>query len=120
VALLDGQVLPAQYRPERIVAADVQSLLRRVHVTPADDLSAAFPAEHACRLRITLRDGRVVERAKRDYFGFHTRPATWDSAAAKLASLAGDDMAELVDAVSVLDRIPVRDLTTILEKGRAS
>ncbi|HYB37192.1 MAG TPA: MmgE/PrpD family protein [Mycobacterium sp.] len=120
VALLDGQVLPAQYRPERIVAADVQSLLRRVHVTPADDLSAAFPESHACRLRITLRDGRVIEGAKRDYFGFHTRPATWDSAAAKLASLAGDDMAELVDALSVLDRIPVRDLTTILEKGRAS
>ena len=120
VAALDGQVLPAQYEPSRIVRDDVQALLRRVHVRPAGDLSAAFPDAHACRLRITLRDGRVIEGAKRDYFGFHTRPATWDSAAAKLAALAGDDMTELVDAVSVLDRIPVRDLTTILEKGRAS
>ena len=120
VALLDGQVLPAQYRPERIGADDVQSLLQRVRVRPADDLSAAFPDAHACRLRITLRDGRVIEGAKRDYFGFHTRPATWASVTAKVTSLAGDDMTELVDAVSVLDRIPVREFTTILEKGRAS
>jgi 2-methylcitrate dehydratase len=120
VALLDGQVLPAQYEPARITRDDVQSLLRRVHVRPAADLSAAFPDEHACRLLVTLRDGRAISGSKRDYFGFHTRPATWQSGAAKLASLAGDDMTELVDAVSALDRIPVRDLTTILEKGRAS
>ena len=32
VALLDGQVLPEQFRPERIAAPDVQELLRRVEV----------------------------------------------------------------------------------------
>src|SRR6266849_5115893 len=34
VALLDGEVTPAQYVPERIVREDVQSLLRKVTIRP--------------------------------------------------------------------------------------
>src|ERR671935_1083287 len=89
VALLDGQVLPAQYAPERIAAADVQALIRRVGVRPAADLSARFPAEHACRLRIVLRDGRELTAEKADYLGFRTRPMGWDDALAKFELLAG-------------------------------
>ena len=59
VALLDGQVLPEQFAPERIVRPDVQALLRRVDVRPAADLSARFPDEHACRLRLHLPTGRA-------------------------------------------------------------
>jgi 2-methylcitrate dehydratase len=120
VALLDGQVLPDQYEPERIGRHDVQALLRRIHVRAADDLSTAFPAEHACRLHIELADGRVLEGQKRDYEGFHTRPATYESVTSKLASLAGSDHSEIVDTVANLEHIPVRDLTAILEKGRAT
>ncbi|MGH2994593.1 MAG: MmgE/PrpD family protein, partial [Solirubrobacterales bacterium] len=39
VALIDGQVLPEQFAPERIRRADVQALLRRVVVRPAADLT---------------------------------------------------------------------------------
>src|SRR5262249_17028295 len=60
VALLDGQVLPAQYEQERIARADVQALLRRVRVQPAADLTARFPEEHACRVRVRLADGTVL------------------------------------------------------------
>src|SRR5207247_10396691 len=49
VALIDGQVLPEQFAPERIVARDGQALLGRVEVRPAADLTARFPTEHACR-----------------------------------------------------------------------
>ena len=41
VALLDGQVLPEQYRPQRITADDVQALLRRVEVRPDPDAVAS-------------------------------------------------------------------------------
>src|SRR5207249_2519496 len=44
-AVAEDQVLPAQYAPERIAAADVQALIRRVDVRPAADLGARFPAE---------------------------------------------------------------------------
>jgi 2-methylcitrate dehydratase len=118
VALLDRQVLPAQYTPDRIAAEDVQGLLRRVHVRPADDLSRAFPEQHACRLQVTLGDGRVLRIEKPDYEGFHTRPATWATAERKLRALAGPDTEEIVDAIARLDEIPVRTLTEILETRR--
>lgn len=117
-ALLDGQLMPAQYEPARIARESVQSLLRRVHVRPADDLSRAFPDEHACRLAVRLLDGRVLHIEKRDYEGFHTRPATWPSAVAKLRLLAGGNTDEIADAVRHLDEISVRTLTTLLETWR--
>lgn len=88
VAALDGQVLPAQFASERITAGDVQALLRRVHVRPADDLSDLFPDRHACRLAVRLRDGRQLTAHRQDYPGFHTRPMSWETVAAKFDSLA--------------------------------
>jgi 2-methylcitrate dehydratase len=122
VALLDGQVLPEQYAPERIVAADVQALLRRVEVRPADDLSARFPHEHACRLRVVLDDGTVLTTEKSDYEGFLTRPMTWQRAREKFVRLAAatvepDHAAELADAVAALDELETRDLTALLARA---
>jgi 2-methylcitrate dehydratase len=119
VALLDGQVLPEQYAPERIVAADVQALLRRVDVRPAHDLSARFPAEHACRLRLVLDDGTALTTEKSDYEGFLTRPMTWQRAREKFERLAAatvepEHAAELADAVAALDELETRDLTALL------
>lgn len=88
VAVLDGQVLPAQFAAERIRADDVRGLLQRVRVRPADDLSRLFPERHACRLSVRLRDGRVLAAAKQDYEGFHTRPMRWDTVVAKFTGLA--------------------------------
>jgi len=124
VALLDGQVLPEQYAPERIVAADVQSLLHRVDVRPAADLTARFPAEHACRLRLVLDDGTVLAAEKRDYEGFLTRPMTWLRAREKFERLAGaaiepEQTAELADAVAVLDELGTRDLAALLAHAHA-
>jgi 2-methylcitrate dehydratase len=62
VALLDGQVLPEQYLAERIAAEDVLELLLRVDVRPDRALSDRFPAEHSARVRLRLRDGRLLER----------------------------------------------------------
>ena len=49
---------------------------------------ARFPAEMPCRLRIFLRDHRVLSLEKRDYAGFFTRPFTWEQAEAKFMRLA--------------------------------
>ena len=121
VALLDGQVLPAQYAPERIAAADVQALIRRVGVRPAADLSARFPAEHACRLRIVLRDGRELTAEKADYLGFRTRPMGWDDALAKFELLAGGRApAGLAEAVERLEEVEAAELCALLERVRAA
>ncbi|OGO64044.1 MAG: 2-methylcitrate dehydratase, partial [Chloroflexi bacterium RBG_19FT_COMBO_47_9] len=55
VAILDDQVLPPQYLPERIKQGDVQSLLRMVKVRPQAEFSQRFPAEMPCRITITLQ-----------------------------------------------------------------
>jgi len=121
VALLDGQVLPEQFTPERIARPDVQELLQRIEVHPAADLSARFPAQHACRLRVLLRDGRTFFGEKSDYEGFLTRPMSWERARQKFDRLA-EPMVEaelarqLADAVADLDELEARDLSALLER----
>ncbi|MFL5885510.1 MAG: MmgE/PrpD family protein, partial [Thermoleophilaceae bacterium] len=119
VALLDGQVLPEQYLPERIVADDVQDLLRRVDVRPDPGLSRRFPEQHSARVRLHLRDGRTLEREQHDYEGFHTRPMSWDAVEAKFHRLAAGHaetglLAQIVDAVRRLDELQVDELTRLL------
>lgn len=119
VALLDGQVLPAQYAADRVTRADVQDLLRRVHVRPAADLTARFPAEHGCRVRVELRDGRTLVREKSDYRGFPTRPAAWDDVEDKFRRLAEPVAGEaaagrIAGLVGELEDVRVEDLCAVL------
>ncbi|MGH7919314.1 MAG: MmgE/PrpD family protein [Candidatus Dormibacteraceae bacterium] len=121
VALLDGEVMPRQYLPDRILDPEVQDLLRRVVVRPDPDLSARFPQEHGCHVRILLREGSVLTREKRDYLGFHTRAAGWDVVGPKFEGLAapviGQPMCdEIVETVRHLDEIKVRDLCSLLAR----
>jgi 2-methylcitrate dehydratase len=121
VALLDGEVGPDQYAPERIRREDVQELLRRVVVRPEVDLSRRFPEEMPCRIRISLKDGHTLEVEKRDYEGFFTRPISWERAEEKFERLASPyadtNLRQLiVHAVRQLEEIEVRELTGLLEK----
>ena len=121
VALLDGQVLPAQFAPERIARDDAQDLLRRVNVWPDPELSSRFPDEHACRVEIFLRGGRVLSREKRDYFGFRTRPMDWPAALLKFHQLAdpmaGPQITEAIaDSVRRLEDISAADLCHLLDE----
>ena len=119
VAALDGQVMPAQYEPERIGRKDVQSLLRKVNVVPNPAYSKRFPDEHCCKITVILTDGRFFAKEKVDYEGFHTRPMSWDRVIGKFEGLAEDAIEpsrrrEIVDAVKRLDGIAVKDLTALL------
>ncbi len=89
-ALLDDQVMPAQYLPERITCPDIQALLRKVTVCPLDEFSQRFPDEMPCRIRIPLSDGRVLTKAKKDYEGFLTRPMQWETIVKKFEQLSQD------------------------------
>lgn len=119
VALLDGDLLPAQYAPERITAPDVQNLLHRVTVRPNAEFSARFPAEMACRVAITLKDGRRFTIEKHDYQGFHTRPMAFSEAARKFHRLASPLLAPeaehaIIDAIRRLDHLKAREFASLL------
>ncbi len=119
VALLDGEVTPAQYAAERIVRDDVQALLRKVSVRPDDTLSQRFPEEMPCRLCVFLTGSRVLRLEQQDYAGFYTRPLTWEQAEAKFERLAAPYTERglrkaLAEAVAHLETIDVSQLTELL------
>jgi 2-methylcitrate dehydratase len=123
VAILDGQVMPEQYRPDRLQRRDVQALLKKVTVRPADDCSRRFPDEMPCRIILTLSDGRVVVKEKRDYMGFRTRPTSWENIVQKFERLSAPFMdralcREVEEAVANLEAIQVADLTRLLTRAQ--
>lgn len=119
VALLDGGVGPEQLETQRVLRDDVQDLLSRVDVEPADDLTADYPQRTAARVRVLTHDGRQFHREQDDYEGSPTRPMSWDRVVDKFRWLAepfcgqalGD---EIIAAVGHLDEIPVGKLTGLL------
>lgn len=121
VAILDNQVLPEQYQPDRIRREDVQKLLRKVRVQPTEEFSRRFPEEMPCRVQLRLRDGRVLTQEKRDYEGFFTRPARWETVIAKFDRLSeayvdAAQRREIIEAVANLETIPISALLRLLEK----
>ncbi len=126
VALLDGEVTPAQYLPARIRAVDVQSLLRRVTVRSEDGLSRRFPEDLPCRVRLTLRDGREVSAELADYPGFRATGQTWAFAREKFERLGEPHMTpalrdRIAATVADLEHLEVAELTRLLAAvGRPS
>ncbi|MBW2305820.1 MAG: MmgE/PrpD family protein [Deltaproteobacteria bacterium] len=121
VAMLDEQVMPEQYLPERILRQDVQTLLRKVSAQPLEEYSRRFPDEMACRITVELRDGRLLVKEMRDYKGFHTRPMEWETVVEKFRRLSGpyadvSVLRDIVDAAAHLEAIRVADLTSLLAK----
>lgn len=120
VAALDRHIMPEQFTPQRIARADVQSLLRRVVVRAVPALSHSFPAELPCRLTIEHEDGRRFEKEKRDYFGYRSRPMSWEDVAAKFrrlteARLSPRAQQRIEACVADLDRLQAEQLCTLLE-----
>jgi 2-methylcitrate dehydratase len=119
VALLDGEVTPAQYAPERIVREDVQSLLRKVTIRPDEEMNQRFPTTLPCRIQITLKDGQTLSIEKQDYEGFYTRPLSWEQAVAKFERLASPytaatQRASIIETVASLETKEVAQLTELL------
>lgn len=119
VALLDGVVMPQQYRASRIASADVQALMRRVKVSPNADYSERFPYEMPCRVTIHLRDGRTLLKEICHYPGFYTHPMNWKMALEKFERLASphtdrQQWQAVADLVYDLENVDASNLTQAL------
>lgn len=120
-ALLDGEVQPSAYAPERITRADVQELLQKVTVTPDSGYSARFPDEMPSRVEVELTDGTVLTAKTASYKGFFTNPLDWADAFAKFSGLVtaftGESLRdELAEVVHDLDTRSVGELTRLLAR----
>ena len=119
VALLDGEVQPRSYAPERIVAKDVQELLKRVSARPDASFTARFPKEMPSRVEVEMKDGRVLSAEAASYKGFTTDPLNRDDAFAKFSKLAipftGEKLRDgIAEVVFDLENRKVRELTLLL------
>jgi 2-methylcitrate dehydratase len=125
VLLLDGNVLPAQYLPERIIKDDVQKLLKKVFVNEKKEYSDRFPNEVACDITILLNNGTVFQIDKKDYKGFVTRPASWEMIVEKFNQLSTPFANELlrneiISMVEELEKYKISDLMALLGKVHAT
>ena len=119
VALLDGDVTPAQFKPERIIKPDVQGLLKKVSVRPNHEFTEVYPGKMPAKITIRLQDGNVIEHEVRDYPGLASHPFTWDESVEKFDRLVAGRVdeglsGEIKDAVRSLESIQVKDLMKLL------
>jgi len=124
VAILDGDVMPAQYESGRILREDVQNLLRRVSVTANPAYSQRFPEEMPCQIRVVLCDGRTLVKESRDYPGFVSQPMSWEMASQKFNRLATPYATEgerkaITSALADLENTKIRDLMRLLTSACA-
>ncbi|HET7675990.1 MAG TPA: MmgE/PrpD family protein [Gammaproteobacteria bacterium] len=118
-ALLDGEVQPAQYAPDRIAGADIQALLGKIAITPDAGYSARFPDEMPARVEVEFDDGRILSAETASYHGFHTDPLDWTAVLEKFARLATPFAgARLCDGIAAvvhrLEKHSTKDLTALL------
>ena len=121
VLLLDGNVLPAQYLPGRILKDDVQELLQKVFVFEKKEYSDRFPNEVACDITVSLKDGTLFKVEKKDYKGFLSRPASWEMIVEKFNNLSApfaDEVlrTKIIGVVNDFENYQVKDLMDLLEK----
>jgi 2-methylcitrate dehydratase len=119
VALLDHDVMPVQFEPDRIMRADVQQLLKKVSVRPDEELTDQYPSKMPAKITVRLQDGQVIEHAVQDFPGLASHPFTWENSVEKFDRLVAGRVdeglcREIKDAVHSLESIQVADLMALL------
>jgi 2-methylcitrate dehydratase len=119
VAMLDGDVMPAQFEPDRVARADVQQLLKKVSLRPDHEYTELYPAKMPAKITVRLQDGAVIEHEVQNFPGMPSDPFTWEDSVEKfdrlVAGRADESVSrEIKDAVRSLESIQVKDLMQLL------
>lgn len=131
-ALLDGDVYPTQFEPERIERADVQALLRKISVhtkSPIhkpmklagvlDPYTEAYPDKVIAKVEITLKNGKSYTCEKEDYPGFFTDPFTWEDVIEKFKRLTNniidnEKQEKIIEVIRTLEERQINELIDLL------
>jgi len=132
VALLDGEIYPEQFEPERINRSDVQELLQKIHIDTKfplhkpimvagmlDPYTIAYPEKMKAKAEIVLKDGNSLVCEAEDYHGFYTRPFSWEDCIGKFKRLVSGiinerQMDDLIYTVQHLDDLT--DMQTLIQQ----
>ncbi|KAA2242655.1 MmgE/PrpD family protein [Chitinophaga agrisoli] len=130
VLLLDGEIYPSQFEPDRINRPDVQQLLQKVEVRTGlpvhkpmklvetiDPYTARYPEKMRSKVEITFEDGRQIVQEQEDYPGFYTRPMDWQQVVKKFHKLTADAISEKrrQQVLAVVQDLENREMTDLLQ-----
>ncbi|MFW5919862.1 MAG: MmgE/PrpD family protein [Halanaeroarchaeum sp.] len=119
-ALIDREMLNAQYEPDRIQSADVQRLLRRVEVEENDSFTERFEnGEMPARIEVAMDDGTVHEVEKSGFAGHPNDSMSWEQIEEKFHDMTESRFQsgrrkDLVETVRTIETHDVDDLTALL------
>jgi 2-methylcitrate dehydratase len=121
-AIVDGEVTPRQFEPERIGAPEIRAQLRKVEVVADPGIEADFPSLQRVHVTIETADGRSLVHTLDYPKGDPRNPLTDAEVEAKFESLADtvlsrDARNRLVDAVWSLDSLA--SVSSLMELTRA-
>jgi 2-methylcitrate dehydratase len=135
VALLDGEIYPEQFEPERINRSDVQELLKKIFVhtqSPIheplsiagilDPYTISYPDKVKAKVDITLTNGKKYGCEKEDYHGFFTRPLDWEIVVSKFrrlssVSLESNIQDQIIGLVGDLENHDMSELLQLIAHG---
>jgi 2-methylcitrate dehydratase len=121
--MLDGDVMPEQFKPDRIIKSDVQGLLKKVSVRPNREYTDEYPGKMPAKVTARLQDGKVIEHEVQDYPGLASDPFTWEDSVEKFDRLVTGRVDEVLsgeikDAVQSVENIQVKDLMKLLGSAK--
>ena len=134
-ALLDDDLYPEQFLESRINKADVQQLLKKVHVKTKfplhkpkqaagilDPYTKAYPDKMMGEVKIKMKNGEEYSLEKEDYYGFHTRPMSWADVKKKFKRLSQENadtelQQEIIDVIANLQKHKIKDLIKLIAKA---
>lgn len=123
VVITDGEAFVDQFSPERISDPQLVELADRVRVTADPQIDAGGPAHrHESRIRIHLRDGRVLTGQRRSARGSADFPLTRDEVHEKFRTLAATALPadRVIELEALLGRVPELDSTKDLSAALAA
>ena len=124
-AIVDRQVTPAQFTPERIADRTIRAQLPKVEVVADPDIEAVFPELQRVVVTITTKDGREFTESLDHPKGDPRNPLTDHEIEAKFDVLADPVLSEIgrkrvKEAVWVLDDFgSARNFMSLCRKDRS-
>ena len=122
-ALVDRQVTPRQFDPERLADPVIRAQLHKVRVIADPEIESLFPRLQRVHVTIVTTDGRELTHQLDYPKGDPRNPLTDDEVSGKYHALAEPVMSaaargRLEEAVWTLEDRPVRDLMTLTRTDR--
>lgn len=108
-ALLYGKVSMKEFELEVVEGTEIQRLLHKVHVEPADEFTKQYPKHWGCRMKILQQDGTGYEKEIRDPSGSTARPLTTKQAMKKAEEF-------LHESYPGEEQVKIREILNLEEK----